>query len=72
MREQLSFILDWFKSLATSRKFWLSAVGVIYAYIQLQSGAIDAAQFTDALQVLIGILVGAIALEDAAHKYNKK
>ena len=55
-------------ALLTSRKFWVASISAIasaYLYIR---GAIDADTLADVFVVLGGVLVSAIALEDAAEK----
>lgn len=54
--------------LLTSRKFWLAVIGLIGAIVLYAQGAIDAETLTTAIVSLMAILVGAIAVEDAAGK----
>lgn len=60
--------LDFLKALLQSRKFWLAFLAVIGAVALFVQGAIDASALTDAIITLVGLLVGSIALEDAAQK----
>lgn len=56
------------KAFLSSRKFWLALVGAIVAGYLFSTGQIQAEHFIDAVLVLVGILTGGIALEDAALK----
>lgn len=54
--------------LLVSRKFWLALIGTIAALVMFFQGAIDANALVDAIVVLAGILIAAIAGEDIAQK----
>lgn len=58
-------------ALLQSRKFWIALFGVIGSVILYVQGAIPPEQLSDAIVALVGILMSAIALEDAAQKYGK-
>jgi hypothetical protein len=62
--------LDFMKALLTSRKFWLGLLGVIGAVVMFAQGGIDANALVDAIVTLVGIVIGGIALEDAAQKFG--
>lgn len=64
--------INWLKALLTSRKFWLAFLGVATAAIMFAAGDIGAEQLADAIVALIGLVIGGIALEDAASKWSKK
>lgn len=57
-------------SLLQSRKFWLALIAAVVAGILFVRGEITAEQFANALVALGGILVAAIAVEDAAEKHS--
>ena len=61
-------IPDWLKALLSSRKFWMALLGVISAVVLYLQGAIGADALVDAIVALVAILIGGIALEDAAAK----
>lgn len=56
------------KALLQSRKFWMALLGVVAGIVLYVQGAIDAGQLADLIVALAGIVIGAIALEDAAEK----
>ncbi len=58
--------------LLTSRKFWLAFIALVGAIVLYIQNAITAEQLTNAIITLMSILVGAIAIEDAAHKISQK
>ncbi len=60
--------IEWLKALLVSRKFWLAFLGFVSAMILFIGGDIDATQLSDAIVTLIGLVIGGIALEDAASK----
>lgn len=57
-----------FAALLQSRKFWLSLLAFINTAILYAQNEISAESFVSATVVLVGLLVGAIAHEDAARK----
>lgn len=63
--------IDFLKALLQSRKFWLAVIGMIGAVIMFAQGGIDAQALTDAIVTLVGIVIGGIALEDAAKKFSR-
>lgn len=58
--------------LLVSRKFWLAVIGLIGAIVLYAQGAIDADTLVNAIVALMVILVGAIAVEDAAGKLSSR
>ena len=58
--------------LLTSRKFWLAVIGLVGAIVLYAQGAIDAETLVNAIVALMVILVGAIAVEDAAGKLSSR
>jgi len=60
------------KSLASSRKFWLVLVGIAGALVMFAYGLITAEQLGDTIQTLVALLVGGIAVEDAAEKFGAR
>lgn len=63
--------LDFLKALLQSRKFWLALLGVIGGVVMYLQGTITPEQLVDLITTLVGVLVGSIALEDAAKHYGK-
>lgn len=61
-----------FRALVQSRKFWLALVGAAVAGALVVRGEITVEQFIDAVLVLVSVLIGSIALEDAAEKSGSK
>lgn len=59
-----------FISLLQSRKFWLALIAFIVAAVLFVQGQISPEQFVDAVIALVGVLVAAIAIEDAALKMS--
>ena len=55
-------------SLMQSRKFWLALLGFVGASALFYQQQITAAQYTEAIVGLVAVLIGGIALEDAATK----
>jgi|GEM_PF-2434943 Na+/H+ antiporter NhaD/arsenite permease-like protein len=63
--------MDVIKSLLRSRKFWLSVFGVVQAIVfQYVPGFPE--EVWQSIAALVMVLVGAIALEDAALKVSSK
>ncbi len=62
--------IDWLKSLLVSRKFWLALLAVITAAVMFAGGDITAAELVNAIVALTGLLIGGIAVEDAARNIN--
>lgn len=62
--ESAKMNFDGLKSLAQSRKFWLSLVGFIGASAAFARGLIDAEQWVNSILALVGVLVTSIAIED--------
>lgn len=60
-----------FKGLAVSRKFWLAVIGLIGAVFAYAQGAIDAEMLVTAIVGLMMVVIGSIALEDAALKFGQ-
>lgn len=56
--------------LLTSRKFWLAVVAALAAIVLYVQGQLDANALADALVALAAIVIGAIAAEDAAAKWQ--
>lgn len=56
------------KALLRSRKFWMALIGVVGGVALYVQGAVTAAELADLITVLAGVVIGAIALEDAAEK----
>jgi len=65
--------MDWktLNGLLISRKFWLAVIGLVAAVIMYAQGNIPAESLVDAIVVLVGILMAAIAGEDIAQKGSK-
>lgn len=59
------------KALLQSRKFWMAFLAFIGSTILYVQGALPAEQYVQAITTLASLLVGSIALEDAAEKYGK-
>lgn len=62
--------LEWLKALFVSRKFWLAFLGVLTAAVMFAGGDIGADQLVEAVVLLVTVLMGGIALEDAAQKFG--
>ncbi len=60
--------IDFLKALLMSRKFWLALIGMIAAVVMFARGGIDADALVQAIVTLLGMVIGGIALEDAAAK----
>lgn len=58
-------------ALLQSRKFWVTLLGVIGSGILYFQGSISPEVFAQSITTLVGLLVGSIALEDAAAKHNR-
>lgn len=58
------------KGLLQSRKFWMAAITAVVAAVLYVQGAIPAETLADALTALAALVIGGIALEDAAAKYS--
>lgn len=71
LRKEKKMNIDFVKALLTSRKFWLAFIGVIGAVIVFAQGGIDAQALVDAIVTLVSIVIGGIALEDAAKKFSR-
>jgi len=69
-KKEIMMNLNFAKSLLTSRKFWLAFLAVLGAVVMFGQGAITAEQLVESIVVLAGLVIGGIALEDAAQKYN--
>ena len=63
--------VNFLKALLQSRKFWLALIAVIGGIVMYIQGAITPEQLVDLITALVGLLVGSIALEDAAAKFGK-
>lgn len=59
---------DGLKSLAQSRKFWLTLIAFIGASAAFYRGLIDAEQWVNSILALVAVLVTAIAIEDHGEK----
>lgn len=61
------------KSLLQSRKFWIAVTGLVGVVLSEAGGwdEASAGALTDALVVVATVLIGAIAVEDAAVKIGK-
>lgn len=59
---------NWTRSLLQSRKFWLAVIAVSMAIVLFIRGDIAADQLVDTILILAGIVIAAIAVEDAAAK----
>ena len=56
--------MTWLFENAGGRKFLLGVLGIVAVTILASEGRIDSTQAVDAIQWLIGIAAGSIALED--------
>lgn len=63
--------LDFFKSLLTSRKFWLALFAMLAAAVMFAQGGIPAEQLVESIVALTSLVIGGIALEDAAQKFSR-
>ena len=63
--------LDFLKALLQSRKFWLAFLGVISGAVMFAQGLITVDQLVELITTLVGVLIGSIALEDAAKKFGQ-
>lgn len=59
-----------FGALLTSRKFWLAVIGALVAGIAYFQGTIDADALVTAIVTLMTVVIGSIAVEDAALKFG--
>lgn len=58
-------------ALLRSRKFWVGLITAIVMAVAFFQGAITAEQLADALVILAGVIIAAIAGEDMAEKARK-
>lgn len=58
------------RGLLLSRKFWMALLSFIAALVLYVRGQISADQLVDAILILAGAVIAAIALEDAAEKHG--
>jgi hypothetical protein len=70
MVEKRKTFWDVLKMLALSRKFWIALLAMVAALVMYVQGAITAEQLADALVQLAGLVIAAIAAEDAAAKFK--
>ena len=57
-------------SLLKSRKFWIAIVGILSVVLNESFGMdeVSVKSLSDAIVVIVGILIAAIAIEDSAEK----
>lgn len=63
--------MDMLRALGTSRKFWLFLIGAVVGIVLFVQGSIEADALADALVKLVGVIVGAIAIEDGFSRMGK-